>query len=61
MPDDKQWFTLGFEAFGSLTDIENSLRHVAELMANRRPPRLTGSICLSYPQFLVRFLAERSK
>jgi hypothetical protein len=61
MPDDEQWFTLGFEAFGSLANVENSLQHVAEVMATRRPPRLTGAICLSYPQFLMRFLAERIK
>ena len=61
MPDDEQWFTLGFEAFGSLADVENSLQRVSEVMANRRPPRLTGAICLSYPQFLKRYLAERMK
>jgi hypothetical protein len=61
MPDDEQWFTLGFEAFGSLADVENRLQQVAEVMANRRPPRLTGAICLSYPQFLTRFLAKRIK
>ena len=61
MPDGEQWFTLGFEAFGSLSDVENSLQCVAEVMANRRPPRLTGAICLSYPQFLKRYLAERMK
>ena len=61
MPDDEQWFTLGFEAFGSLSDVGNSLQRVAEVMANRRPPRLTGAICLSYPQFLKRYLAERMK
>jgi hypothetical protein len=61
MPDEEQWFTLGFEAFGSLADVENSLQRVAEVMANRRPPKLTGAICLSYPQFLKRYSAERVK
>lgn len=28
MPDDEQWFTFGFEAFGSLADVESSLRRV---------------------------------
>lgn len=58
MSDDKQWFTLGFEAFGLLANVENSLQRVAEVMANRRPPRLPGAICLSYPQFLKHFLAD---
>ncbi|HTU44849.1 MAG TPA: hypothetical protein VMF91_07295 [Bryobacteraceae bacterium] len=61
MPDDEQWFTLGFEAFGSLLDVKTSLQLVAEVMADRRPPKLTGAICLSYPQFVKRFLAERRK
>jgi hypothetical protein len=61
MPDDEQWFTFGFEAFGSLADVENSLQRIAEVMANRQPRRLTGALCLSYPQFLKCFSAERKK
>jgi hypothetical protein len=48
------WWTLGFESFGPLQTVEESLRVVATLLATRRPPD-PGSDALraSYPVWLA--------
>jgi hypothetical protein len=48
------WWSLGFEAFGDLSDVEQSLhRTVAHLAPSA--PELSGGLELSYPQWLARF------
>ncbi|HEX5226248.1 MAG TPA: hypothetical protein VFW44_01000 [Bryobacteraceae bacterium] len=47
-------WTFGFEAFGRLPAVENSLRSVVRLMNNRRPPAAPGAEILSYPAYLAR-------
>jgi hypothetical protein len=46
------WWSLGFEAFGELDDIEDSLRRTALHLASSAPNLGTG-IDLSYPQWLA--------
>ena len=46
-------WTLGFESFGHLQDIETSLRSVARLMRDRHPPPAPGAKALSYPAWLA--------
>ncbi len=45
-------WTLGFEAFGRLQDIETSLRSVVRLMRDRNPPPAPGAKALSYPAWI---------
>jgi hypothetical protein len=58
LPDGELWWTLGFEAFGKLADLEDSLRNVVVAMALRNPPNLGNGESLSYPAFLKRFLDQ---
>ena len=48
---DTHW-TLGFEAFGSLSTVENDVREVAEFLADRQPPWPAGAEPASYPLWL---------
>lgn len=58
LPNAELWWTLGFEAFGKLDDLEDSLRNVVVAMALRNPPNLGDAISLSYPVFLKHFLNQ---
>lgn len=46
------WWTLGFEAFGPLRTVEESLRATAALLAARHPPSLGDGLRASYPAWL---------
>ncbi len=48
----KVWWTLGFEAFGTLDTVENDLQTVAATLQDREPPRLDDGILASYPAWL---------
>jgi hypothetical protein len=47
------WWTLGFEAFGTLATVENDLRAVATVLAARKPlPEFERGLMESYPTWL---------
>lgn len=48
----ESWWSLGFEAFGTLASIEGDLRAVAAVLASRRPPKLSRYILSGYPRWL---------
>ena len=45
-------WTLGFEAFGRLQDVEKSLRTVVRLMNERNPAQAPGGKAMSYPAWI---------
>lgn len=47
------WWTLGFEAFGGLGTVEDSVRWTALALTVPRPPTLAGGRLLSYPAWLA--------
>jgi hypothetical protein len=47
------WWTLGFESFGMLPTVENTLRAVATLLAARRLRGFVPGLQASYPAWLV--------
>lgn len=53
-PDGVRWWTLGFEAFGSLFSVEQNLELAIAAMAARRPPELRPDTIASYPAWLDR-------
>jgi hypothetical protein len=59
-PSAKAFWTLGFESFGRLSDIENSLRTVARVMQERTPPPAPGAEILSYPACIRRLRQVRA-
>jgi hypothetical protein len=59
IPSAETCWTLGFEAFGSLHDIESSLRSVVRLMNGRNPPDAPGATAASYPAWLAKRLPAR--
>jgi hypothetical protein len=46
------WWTFGFESFGRLQDVQQSLRSIAFVLAARRPPEFTNGLGASYPAWL---------
>ena len=53
VPANKQtWWIFGFEAFGTISTVENDLRAVAVVLDDRQPPRLDGGLLASYPAWL---------
>lgn len=46
-------WTLGFEAFGPLQIIQQTLRSTVRLMNGRTPPPAPGAVALSYPAWLA--------
>jgi hypothetical protein len=52
------WWTLGFEAFGTIRTVENDLRAVATILAARRPPGLGDGLLASYPAWLKEHVKE---
>ncbi len=45
-------WTLGFEAYGNLDDVEKSLQDVVRTMKDRNPPRAPGARAISYPAWI---------
>jgi len=56
LPKGQGWFTFGFEAFGSSKTVESSLCVVAELLNERKPPKITNAFLASYPKWLASLL-----
>jgi len=48
------WWSIGFEAFGELETVEDSL-HRTLASVGSRAPALTGGLGLSYPEWLAEF------
>lgn len=48
IPSGEACWTLGFEAYGGLQNVENSLRSVVRVMNERNPPPAPGAKALSY-------------
>jgi hypothetical protein len=46
------WWTLGFESFGDLGNVERSLLATAEVLAQRNPPLLDGGYIEGYPRWI---------
>jgi hypothetical protein len=55
----RPWWTLGFEAFGSLAGVTQSLQAVASLLVSRHPPPTPQGLRCSYPQWLTRCIWPR--
>lgn len=53
MPSGEACWTLAFEAFGGLQDVESSLRSVAQMMSDRNPPRALRATAMSYPALIA--------
>lgn len=51
-----RYWTLGFEAFGAVNDIEKTLKRTLEHTASQRAPILAGAFAASYPELLSRLL-----
>lgn len=58
LPDGGVWWTLGFEAFGTIWTVGNDLQAVATILASRRPPALKAGLPASYPAWLNEYLQE---
>lgn len=46
------WWTLGFEAFGTILTVEKDLQAVAAVLHKRHPPTMSGGMIASYPAWL---------
>ena len=55
------WWTLGFEAFGELRSVEQSLRNTLSAMASRGAPLLRSRELLSYPAWLSKHVPRSDK
>jgi hypothetical protein len=51
-PGGQLWWTFGFEAFGTIRDVEPSLRLITRALAGRNPPDFSNGTLLSYPAWL---------
>ena len=52
LADNKVWWTLGFESFGTIQTVDKSLCDVAATLATRQPPELGTTLLNSYPAWL---------
>ncbi len=52
LPGGEVWWTLGFEAFGTLQTVESDLRSVSSTLAARQPPQFGSGLLASYPAWL---------
>ena len=52
--DSRQWWTLGFEAFGDLDSAPVNLQRTVEFLVSRSFPLMTSGEFLSYPSWLAR-------
>jgi len=59
LPGDEVWWTLGFEAFGSLATVVNDLKAAAAALAACEPPNLGDAQQASYPAWLQQLARER--
>lgn len=48
----EDWWTFAFEAFAELSNVVDSLRDVAQVLADRDPPTLPQGLVASYPKWL---------
>lgn len=55
LPGGPVWWTLGFEAFGSIETVRHSLAAAAERLSERRPPSLERGFLASYPAWLGQY------
>jgi hypothetical protein len=55
LPTGDRWWTLGFEAFGTILTVESDVLGIAALLATRRPPALTAGLLASYPTWLKQY------
>jgi hypothetical protein len=53
------WWTLGFESFGDLHSVEQSLRSTIFVMASHRLPSLCSGELLSYPAWLSKHASQQ--
>jgi hypothetical protein len=51
-PDMAPWWTLGFEAYGELDEVEAALSRTVALMARRCPPPLTPGEAIGYATWI---------
>ena len=54
-----EWWTLGFEAFGELENLRDSLNLVTRELASRNPPSLPNGLAGSYPEWLCHILGKK--
>lgn len=52
LPNHDVWWTLGFEAFGTIETVEKDLPAVAAALAARQPPALGAAVAASFPLWL---------
>jgi hypothetical protein len=52
--ESSEWWSFGFESFGSMKRVASSLKSVATLLSSRQAPKLSGGIIASYPEWLSR-------
>jgi hypothetical protein len=61
-PFDREWWTLGFEAFGSLDSIGSSLFRTIELFLQRRGrPPVSGGLPASYPAWIGNYASGKGR
>lgn len=60
LPDGASWWTLGFEAFGTITTVSKSLEIAARELAGRHPPELAEGFIASYPAWLVKHVFTKA-
>ena len=58
LPDGGVWWTLGFEAFGTISTVGSDLRAAAALLNTRRPPELADGLQAGYPAWLKLHVLE---
>jgi hypothetical protein len=58
LPSRAQWWTLGFESFGTIENVERDLLTVAGLLVGRGAPLMENCLTLSYPRWLVECILE---
>lgn len=58
LPHDEVWWTLGFEAFGTIGTVVNDLQAVVMVLAAREPPSLGQAQPASYPVWLRQRVQE---
>jgi len=54
IPTGEKWWTLGFEAFGTIGTVENDIRKVATMLAERLQSSFSGGLLASYPHWLMK-------
>jgi hypothetical protein len=60
LPNRAQWWTLGFESFGTIERVERDLRAVARLFASRGAPLVDNRLTLGYPKWLAEYVLNHS-